>query len=292
MPSIVFPVLHGAAGYPSGYLHSNWTPQPTVIVGILGLIAAYVAWTGPLNRRRPDAALRPVSTAQKTYFIAGAIAFLIALGPPLDDWSDHYLLSAHMFQHLILIFVVAPLWLAGTPSWFFAPILKRPLLAKIGYQLTRPAAAFAISNLIITFWHLPGPYNSALNNEMLHVVQHIMVLGAAILAWWAILSPLPAWPRLSPLLQCLYLFFETLPGGAIGAFITLAGPGVYSFYDNVPRIWGIDLEMDQEFAGLMMWVGSSLIYLLWITVIFFQWAAKEEEKETTTRRPSTARGQV
>jgi cytochrome c oxidase assembly factor CtaG len=292
MLNIAFPILHGASGYPTGYLHSNWTPEPTVAVGILALIAAYIAWTGPLNRRRPDEALRPVTAAQKTYFVAGALAFLIALGPPLDDWADHYLLSAHMFQHLILIFIVAPLWLAGIPAWFFTPILKRPLLSKIGFHLTRPVVAFAISNLIITIWHLPGPYDAALRNEQLHVVQHISILGAALLAWWTILSPLPAWPRLSPPLQCLYLFFETLPGGAIGAFITLAGPGIYSFYDNVPRLWGLNLETDQEIAGLMMWVGSSLIYLLWITALFFRWAAREEEKETPARRPSTAGGRV
>jgi cytochrome c oxidase assembly factor CtaG len=80
-------------------------------------------------------------------------------------------------------------------------------------------------------------------------------------------------------LQCLYLFLMTIPGGIIGAFVTLAAPGVYGFYDNVPRLWGIDLATDQELAGLMMWVGAGLVYLVWITVIFFQWASREEAKE-------------
>jgi cytochrome c oxidase assembly factor CtaG len=104
-----------------------------------------------------------------------------------------------------------------------------------------------------------------------------------------VLSPVPEWPRLQPLVQCLYLFAETLPGGAIGAFVTLAAPGVYSFYDNVPRLWGISLADDQEAAGLMMWVAGSFIYLMWITVIFFRWAAREEEKEQKATRPAAAR---
>jgi cytochrome c oxidase assembly factor CtaG len=103
---------------------------------------------------------------------------------------------------------------------------------------------------------------------------------------------LPAWPRLSQPLRCLYLFLQTIPGGIIGAFVTLAAPGVYGFYDNVPRLWGIDLATDQQFAGLMMWVGAGLVYLLWITIIFFQWASREEAKDlpVATHPPSASGG--
>jgi cytochrome c oxidase assembly factor CtaG len=279
MPHLVLPVLHGGGGYPNGFLHSDWRPDPTVVLGVVALIAAYVAATGPLNRRRDGADRRPVSTGQRVAFLGGAVALLIALSPPLDDWADDYLLFAHMFQHLVLMFVVAPLWLAGMPAWFFDPLLRRPLLARGGYLLTRPVAAFVVANLVVTIWHLPGPYDAALRHEPLHVVQHLSFLGAAMLAWWPVLSPVPAWPRLALPVQCLYLFLESIPGGIIGAFVTLAAPGVYGYYDGVPRIWGIDLATDQQFAGLMMWVGAGLVYLLWITIIFFRWAAGEEAKE-------------
>jgi cytochrome c oxidase assembly factor CtaG len=292
MLHFTIPVLHGTGGYPTGALHSDWRPDPTVVLGVIALIAAYVAWTGPLNRRRPDAAERPVRTGQRVAFVVGSLAFLLALAPPLDDWADHYLLSAHMFQHLVLLFVVAPLWLIGTPAWLLEPVLRKPLLARAGYLLTRPVAAFVLANLIVTVWHLPGPYDAALRHEPVHIVQHMSFLGAALLAWWPVLSPLPAWPRLAQPLQCLYLFLETIPGGIIGAFVTLAAPGVYGFYDDVPRIWGIDLAMDQELAGLMMWVGAGLIYLLWVTVIFFQWASRENAKElpAVSHQPSATGG--
>ena len=292
MLHIAFPVLHGAGGYPTGALHSDWRPDPTVVLGVIALIAAYVAWTGPLNRRRPDVAERPVSTGQRVAFVAGSLAFLLALAPPLDDWADHYLLSAHMFQHLMLLFVVAPLWLIGTPAWLLEPVLRKPLVNRAGYLLTRPVAAFLLANMIVTVWHLPASYDAALRHEPLHILQHMMFLGAALLSWFPILSPIPQWPRLARPLQCLYLFLATIPGGIIGAFVTLAAPGVYSFYDNVPRIGGIDLAMDQELAGLMMWVGAGLIYLCWITVIFFQWASRENAKElpAVSHQPSAAGG--
>src|SRR5262245_1382612 len=190
------PVLHGTVGYPTGPLHSDWRPEPTVVLGVVVLIATYVAWTGPLNRRRPDAASRPVSAGQRIAFIAGTIAYFLALAPPLDDWADHYLLTAHMFQHLVLIFVVAPLWLIGTPAWVLEPLLRNPVSARLGYLLTRPVVAFALSNLIVTVWHLPAPYDAALRHGTLHVVEHLSFLVAGLLAWWPVLGPLPAWPRL------------------------------------------------------------------------------------------------
>ena len=287
-----FAVLHGTGGYPTGPLHSDWHPDPTVVLGVIALIAAYIAWTGPLNRRRPNAADRPVSPGQRIAFVLGSVAFLLALAPPLDDWADHYLLTAHMFQHIVIMFVVAPLWLIGTPAWLLAPVLSKRSVARIGYLLTRPMPAFLLANLIVTVWHLPEPYDAALRHEPLHIIQHLSFLGAALLAWWPVLGPWPAWPRLAPPLQCLYLFLQTIPGGIIGAFVTLAAPGVYGFYDNVPRLWGIDLATDQELAGLMMWVGTGLIYLLWITVIFFQWASREEAKDlpAATIQPSATGG--
>lgn len=242
-------------------------------------MAAYVLWTGSLNRRRADYARRPVTSAQRRMFIAGCFAFLIALGQPLDDWSDNYLLSAHMLQHMILLFVVAPLWLAGTPAWLLRPLTQYAFINKAGYFLTRAVPALILSNAVIVFWHLPGPYDAALSNQPVHIIQHLSFLAAALLAWWPVLGPLPAWPRLSLPLSCLYLFVYSLPAGLVGAFITLADPGLYPFYDNVPRIFGMELDTDQEVAGLMMWVGGSTIYLLWISRLFFKWAAQEEESD-------------
>lgn len=289
---LALPVLHGTGGYPSGPLHSDWRPNPTVVLGIVVLVAAYVAWTGPLNRRRPDPASRPVTSRQRIAFAAGTLACLLAWAPPLDDWADHYLVSAHMFQHLVLMFVVAPLWLIGIPSWVLQPLLDWSLVARLGYLLTRPVAAFVLGNLIVAVWHLPAPYDAALRHEPLHVVEHLSFLAGALLAWWPVLGPLPAWPRLSKPLQCLYLFLQTIPSSIVGALVTLAAPGVYGFYDNVPRLWGIDLATDQQLAGLMMWVGTGLVYLLWITIVFFQWASGEEAEglPASKHQPSASGG--
>lgn len=217
-----------------------------------------------------------MTRAQKTAFVLGALTLFVALGPPLDDWSDHYLLLAHMVQHLLLILLAAPLLLYGTPAWLLEPLTRNRVTNAIGYWLTRPVVAYAIANAVFVLWHVPMLYESALRSQPVHVVEHATMLATALLAWWPTLGPLPQWPRLSLPLHSLDYFAMTLPSAAVGAFITFADPGLYAPYDTAPRIFGIDLATDQQAAGLLMWVAVSVIYLLLITYTFFRWASREE----------------
>jgi putative membrane protein len=279
------PILHSGGVDPTGWLWSDWNVEPTIAIGLLTLVALYLYLT-----RHPadaeEASERPVSGRQRASFIAGAVTIFIALGPPLDDWSDHYLLMAHMVQHLLLILLAAPLLLAGTPAWMLEPLTRNRVTNAIGYRLTRPLIAFAIANIVLVLWHMPVFYDAALRSQPLHVLEHMTMLGTAILAWWPIAGPLPQWPRLPLAFHSLYFFAMTIPGSAVGAFITFADPGLYSPYDTARRIFGIELATDQQWGGLLMWVVVSAIYLLLITVSFFRWAAREEQADLEQAAPS------
>ena len=214
----------------------------------------------------------------------------VALGPPLDDWSDHYLLLAHMVQHLLLIMLAAPLLLYGTPAWVLEPLTRNRITNTIGYWLTRPVIAYSVANAVFVLWHVPMLFEMALRSQPVHGFEHATMLGTALLAWWPILGPLPQWPRLALPLHSLYFFAMTLPGSAVGAFITFADPGLYAPYDTAKRIFGIDLATDQQAAGLLMWVALGTIYLLLITVSFFRWVSREEaaDREATDQAATSA----
>ncbi|MFT4036714.1 MAG: cytochrome c oxidase assembly protein [Thermomicrobiales bacterium] len=276
------PLLHAGGPDPTGWLWSDWNIEPTIAIGLLALLAGYLFLT---RDQGDDANPKRITTSkQKRCFIIGLLTLFVALGPPLDDWSDHYLLLAHMVQHLLLILVAAPLLLIGTPAWMLEPLTRNRITNQLGYWLTRPVVAYALANVALVVWHMPMLYDAALNSQPLHVLEHAMFISTAILAWWPIAGPLPQWPRLSPPLQALYFFAMTLPGSAVGAFITLSEPGMYSPYDTAPRIFGLDMTNDQQLAGLLMWIGVSTIYLGLITITFFQWANREERQEQAQRR--------
>ncbi|HYB42133.1 MAG TPA: cytochrome c oxidase assembly protein, partial [Candidatus Methylomirabilis sp.] len=133
--------------------------DPSIGAGLLLLGGAYLAATLWRRQIDPDAGVEPLKIAS---FAGALLVMLGALTGPLHDLSDYYLFSAHMIQHMLLIFALPPLLLYGTPGWMLRPLLRDTGLVRLGRSLTRPIAAFAVFNLVIVAWHLPPLYNLAM----------------------------------------------------------------------------------------------------------------------------------
>ena len=255
----------------------SWTTgsiHPEVVLAC-GVVAAAWAWAWHARGTRP----RPGQAAR---FAGGLLALLLALNGPLHDLSDWYLFSAHMVQHLVLTLVVPPLLLTGVPG-FMLDALLRPCLARRGpgavvRTLTRPLPAFTAYAVAVVGWHLPGPYNSALEIHGWHVVEHLALLGTAILGWWPIASPSRLAPPLPYAAQLLYLFVFGMPMTVVAAMITGAERVLYPFYEAAPRIVDLTPLADQQLGGVIMWVPSGLIPLAAFTIVFFRWVAAEADE--------------
>ena len=261
----------------SGEVHAD------VVLGVGLLAAAYaVAWT-----RGPRGGLR-----EPALFLGGLIVLLVALNGPLHDLSDYYLFSAHMVQHLLLTLMVPPLLLAGTPGWMadalIGPLLRRRRsVGAVARAVTRPVTALSLYAVALIGWHLPAPYEAALEHHAWHVVEHLVLLVTAVVAWWPVLSPSALLPRLHYGPQILYLFAFGIPMTVVAAMITGAEQSLYPFYAAAPRLFGLTALDDQRLGGLIMWVPAGLIPLLAFTVVFFRWVAAEvddAEEQVIKRR--------
>ena len=252
----------------AGEIHAD------VVLGVGLLALAYaIAWT-----RGPRTGLRvPLP------FMAALVVLLVALNGPLHDLSDYYLFSAHMVQHLLLTLVVPPLLLAGTPGWMADAIVERlrrwPGVGGVLRAATRPVPALTIYAVALIGWHLPGPYGAALDHHRLHVIEHLVLIATALLAWWPVLSPSALLPRLHYGAQILYLFAFGIPMTVVAAMITGAEDTLYPFYAAAPRLFGLTALADQRLGGLIMWVPAGLIPLTAFTVVFFRWAGQDMAEE-------------
>jgi len=250
-----------------------------VIVGVLVLAALYTYGVITSGRRIP--------LGQPVAFFGGCVALLAALNGPLHDLSDYSLLSAHMVQHLLLTLVVAPLWLAGTPADVFdrvlAPVVRWRPAGAVTRTLTRPLVAFAAYAVALIGWHLPAPFNAALEGHGWHIAEHLTLLATAILGWWPILSASRCLPALPYAAQLLYLFVFGMPMTVVAAFVTAADETLYPWYGTVPPLFDLSPLADQQLAGIIMWVPAGVVPLVAFTVVFFRWAAAEpDEPEALT----------
>jgi putative membrane protein len=276
----LLPLFHVAGPEPTGPLYTHWILDPTIAVYIIVLTAAYLAWVGPLSRRRPGHENRPVTKGQVRWFLLGQVFLLIALGPPVDDWSHFFFSSVHMLQHLVLMFVVVPCWIKGTPPWVYDPIINNKWGRHALTLLPRAVPAFLVASLIIVLWHIPQFYNLTLENEFVHALQHQFFLVTGFLFFWPLMSPIAESPQLSAPMKCVYLFLQTIPSGVVGAGIVYSAPGLYPHYAEASvRPWGISIAEDQQMGGLIMWVGMNSVFLILLSVIFLRWAKDEERKD-------------
>jgi len=253
----------------------HWHPE--VALGLEALLAGYLLLTGVV-RRRFGLGPRPARW-RVAAFLAGTAILAGAVLGPLAGWAEHAALSAHMVQHLLLILVVPLLWLLGLPPWLLAPVARAPVIGRLGWWLTRPLAALALASAVQIAWHVPLAFDAALRVERFHALEHISFLAAGLLFWWPIAGPAPEWPRPNPPAQLLYLFLATIPMMAIAAPITLAEDILYPFYVGADPAWPLAPRADQEVAGLLMWVGGMLGYLVVGTVVFFRWAGPEARED-------------
>lgn len=246
-----------------------WVIDPILIGTLVTAAVAYWLLAGPLRSRLPESA--PPSTTQIAMFGAGLIITFLTEASPLHDLSERYLFSAHMVQHLLLSYLVAPLLIAGTPGWMIRPLARNRVTGPLLYFLTRPVVAFIAFSLAFTLWHLPMVYEAALVNPFVHHIQHVIFLSLALMVWWPVMSRVPELPRAGYGVQIIYLAALPLGQFFVAAILTFASNPFYPTYEEAVRIVPISVIGDQQLGGVVMKVASFLAFGIPLIVAFFRW---------------------
>ncbi len=275
---LVLPLLHAA----TGPYQFHWSIHPDVVLFCVFLEAGYLYAVTQLRDMISGAT--PVRRSQVMLFSSGVLAIYLVSGTPVHDISEQYLLSVHMVQHAVLTLVAAPLLLTGVPVWIWQAVLRRQGVLPVARVLVHPVVAFTVFNGVTVLSHMPTVVNYALYHHWFHFVVHAGLVGTALMMWWPVLSSVPELPHLSAPLQMAYLFLQSIVPTVIAAFVTFADGAIYSFYEKAPRMWGLSAEADQQLGGGLMKMIGSLILWGMITVVFFQWYAREQAGDQKTRQ--------
>src|SRR3954453_11408154 len=217
-------------------------PDVDVPVLLVATAVAYAVTSGAL----------PLS--QRLAFLAGVSVVALALMGPLDTRA-HQHFSAHMMQHLLLISVAAPLLALGRPVDVARPLLRlrppRPLSIS-------PVVGVALCQVTVLLgWHVPDAYQGAVDNEVLHALEHATMLVSAF-ALWSSLCASRGTLRGAAL---LVLFIVGLPPMAYGVGLTLAPASFYPAYSLA----------DQQLAGVLMWAWGGAAATVGAVGLFATW---------------------
>jgi cytochrome c oxidase assembly factor CtaG len=253
----------------------------TSLVFLLGVYATGVA--AAWRRAGYGRGIRPVEALT---FAGGWMALVVALCPPLDEWSETWLL-AHMIQHELLMVVAAPLVAISAPLiallWAMPAALRRraleaarwPPIAVASHSITAPLSVFILHGLALWLWHLPALYEAALEHEGIHVLQHLCFFGTAALFWWGLEHG--RYGRIGYGAAVVYVFATAVHGGVLGALLTVSPRVWYAPY-SVQHHAGLSPLEDQQLAGLIMWVPAGLVFAAAGLLLFARWLRESDRR--------------
>jgi len=275
--------LHGSGA--QWVLHAAgdlWTIQahPEILLPLFGLAGGYIwamAKLGPRYAPDPD---HPATPQQFTLFLVGIVSLLVVLVGPVHAIAEDYWYSMHMAQHLVVTLIAPPLLLLGTPAWLAQLILRPAPVLGVARWVSRAIPALLIFNGIVLLTHLPSVVELIMTREIAHSAAHGALFWGAVVMWMPMCSPHPEIPRISYPSQMMYLFAQSILPTVPASFLTFSTEPLYAFYEQAPRLAGLDAITDQRIGGLIMKLLGG--FYLWgiITVVFFRWYARDEAENT------------
>jgi cytochrome c oxidase assembly factor CtaG len=209
------------------------------------------------------------------------------------------LFSAHMLQHLLLVIIAAPLLVLGAPLlpliWAFPKPARQglgrwwrqaSLVRSLWQTLSQPVLVWLLYAFTLWIWHLPALYQAALEQVLIHELEHLTFFGTALLFWWLLIQPI-GHRRMSYGAGVLFVFTTALHSGALGALITFAQRPLYPIY--VARAWNTTALEDQQLAGLVMWIPMGIIYLITALALLALWLHTTEQRVRRREEASVRR---
>jgi cytochrome c oxidase assembly factor CtaG len=228
----------------------SWNPEALVVVPVL--TAGYV-WAA----RR----YQPPRWRIACWVAAMALVWAVTI-TPIDTISLQYLLSVHLIQNVVLA-EWAPL----------LAVLAIPPALAARFPRVPPVPALLLWVVNYGVWHLPWIYDAALRHphSLLHL-EHALYFLTGLVLWWPVVHG-----SLGSGAKAAYVFAAFLLASPIGLMMALVPEPIYTFYEEAPRLWGLEPLLDQQIAGVSMAVAEALVFFAVFAFFFVRFFSEQDE---------------
>jgi cytochrome c oxidase assembly factor CtaG len=264
----------------AGSLLFGWTFEP---LPALAIAAALGWWRWALGRVAAMHPSKPVPRRRTIAFVGGMAAIAVALMSGIDRY-DTALFSVHMVQHILLALVAAPLIALSAPITLLlrvssAATRRRFILPVLHSRVTRIVSFPVVTWLVFAgvMWgtHFTPLFDAALEDPLIHDLEHALFLGSALLFWWPAVALDPAPWRMTHPVRAIYTFLQMTQNTFLAVVLLNAQTVLYPHYATLARTWGPSPLADQQLAAGIMWVAGDLIFLSAIMLQLVGWSRAE-----------------
>lgn len=250
-------------------------PAGALVAAQLGALALLAVLYGRRARTLAGSD-RAVPRWRVLCFYAGLllIGTLVAVGQ-----SRRQLLLLHTAENLLLIDLAPLLLVLGLTAPLIAPAMRVEALRRLLPVLTIPPIAFVLWAIDLGVWHLPGPYQAALEHPGWHLLEHVTFVLCGVLMWMCLLGPLPSPAWFGNTGRLLYILAVRLAGAALGNVFLWSGTVFYLDYMYSDAIHHISPLADQNLAGAAMLLDCTLF-----AIGLFVWIFRRSAREARERQ--------
>ncbi len=264
----------------------GWSFEP---LPALGIAAATAWWLWAVRRVDSLHPANPVPRRRTIAFLAAMTTLAFALLSGIGRY-DTSLFSVHMVQHVLLMLVAAPLIALSAPITLIlrlssAGTRRRRILPILNSRIVR-FLTFPVTDWIVfagVMWasHFSPLFNAALEDPIVHDLEHALFLSTAVLFWWPAAGADPApWRMVHPV-RIVHVFLQMTQNTFLAVVILNVPTVLYAHYATLVRAWGPSAIDDQRLAAGIMWLAGDIIFLTAIMILVAAWM--RAEGRTTAR---------
>ncbi|GGB44960.1 cytochrome c oxidase assembly factor CtaG [Virgibacillus dakarensis] len=251
---------------------------------------------------------------QQFFFYLGMLLLYIVKGSPVDLLT-HIMLSAHMIQLATYYLVFPILMIKGIPVWIWERVVHVPVLRPVIKLLTKPIISLLLFNTMFSIYHIPAVFDYTKSSPVAHTLISTIILVAAFIVWFPVLTPLKQFNKLSPLLKIGYIFANGVLITPACVLIIFADVPLYAAYSQdgawiqalalcvpsevlqglAPSISGPEMFSpmstmeDQQLGGIIMKLMQEITYGVILAKVFFSWFTRESLKVDPIPEPDGAK---
>lgn len=268
-------------------LLTGWTLYPQVVVPLLAAAAAYLWAVRRVNAAHPA---NPVPLDRPVFFLVGLACIAVALLSGIERY-DTELFAVHMVQHMLLVFGAAPAIILAAPitlvlrvatpavrARWILPVLRSRVVKVIAH----PLVAWLLFTAVMWGSHVSPLFDAALEDPLLHDLEHALYLGTALLFWWPVVGRDPSPWRLPYPARVFYLALQMPLNSLLGVAILFSEQVFYPHYATTGRTWPPAPLEDQQLAGAIMWGVGDAWFLVAILLVIAAWM-RHDEADTRRR---------
>lgn len=221
---------------------------------------------------------RPVAHWRRISFYAGVSTVTVAQLPPWDGLADSVLV-AHMVQHIVVGDLASLLIVLGLTGPVLQPLLHTRASSTMR-RLANPLVAVALWVGDLYAWHLPVFYQLAIEQDLVHALEHACLLWFGGLLWLALIGPLPKPRWFTGWWQLGYVMLVRLLGALLANALIWGQAVFYPVYRATDAARRLSPLSDQNLAGGVMMLEQVILTTLLLVWLFARSTRQEEDRQS------------